>query len=101
MERNKRNLETETCHDKSEGYCKHDTHIAIESRCDALIVERSGDAVDERQTHQKDGRREDCRKDIFDGCLMALVAVLVESDKGAERKRCCLKTDDEHQEMTA
>ena len=32
---------------------------------------------------------------------MALIAMLVESDKGTEGKGGCLKTDDEHKEVTA
>ena len=101
MEGNERELESETGHHESERDDEHDTRLPGDGGGNAVVVESSGQTVDKRETHQENCRREYGGKYIFDGGLVALIAVLVESDKGAEGKRGGFETDDEHQKVAA
>ena len=100
MEGHERKLEADTCDDECQRHDEHYAHLAGECEVDFLEVERTGEAVDKRQTHHEDCRGEYGCEHVLHGCFVALIAVFVEGDHGCEGQRGAFEADDEEQEVT-
>ncbi len=100
MEGHERELEADAGNHECHSDDEHGAEAAGESEVDVLEVERAGEAVNKRESHHEDSRREYGCEDVLDGSFVALVAVFVEGDHCGEGQRGAFKTDNEEKEMT-
>ncbi len=88
MERHEGKFETDAGYHECECHYQESACLTLaDGDCKIIKIERSaGEGVDKRQTHEKQCRGEHGCHDILDGCLMALVVILIERNECGKRK---------------
>ena len=102
MEGYQREFEAEAWDDEGNCYDKHGGVWAFDNLGgDVVEIEAAAaQGVCEADAKQQDGRWEDCRHYVFDGCFVALIAVFVEGNHCCQGQWGAFQADDEEQEMT-
>ena len=100
VEGNERELESHTGQHKDERGDEQRRVIAGNVEGDVVEIERTRNAIEERESQQEECRREDSREEVFGTGLIRLRVFLGNGDERGHRQRSGLESDEEEQEVS-